>query len=69
MLTFSGTRVAIWDALNAAIEENIRSCSLQNFQRFDMNGYQLCHDYLHVGHQVLSIGSQIIFNEMCNHGG
>ncbi|XP_045036584.1 uncharacterized protein LOC116922294 isoform X2 [Daphnia magna] len=63
---FSGTRVALWDSINPVIEESIRACALQNFQRVDNRGYQLCGDFLHSGHQILSIGSQLILNHLCD---
>lgn len=62
----SGTRVALWDSINPVIEESIRACALQNFQRVDNRGYQLCGDFLHSGHQILSIGSQLILNHLCD---
>ncbi|XP_059351232.1 uncharacterized protein LOC130703062 isoform X1 [Daphnia carinata] len=64
---FKGTRVAVWDLLLPAIEEYIRSCFLMQFYQYDVDGYKLCDDFIHPGHQVLSMGSHLIFNCICYH--
>ncbi|XP_045036590.1 uncharacterized protein LOC116933792 isoform X2 [Daphnia magna] len=64
---FKGTRIAVWDSLLPAIEEYIRSCFLGQFYQYDVNGYKLCDDFIHPGHQVLSMGSHLILNFICTH--
>ena len=65
-IIYRGTRVTIWEKLLPSIGEYIRSCFLVSFHRYDIYGYELCDDYIHQGHQVLSMGSQLILNHVCN---
>jgi hypothetical protein len=65
---YRGTRVVVWESLIPSIGEYIRSCFLVRFNRYDVHGYELCDDYIHPGHQVLSMGSQLILNHVCNPG-
>ncbi|XP_046644655.1 uncharacterized protein LOC124330272 [Daphnia pulicaria] len=63
---FKGTRVLIWDSLLPAAEEYIRSCALQMFHHADDTVYEYCIDSIHFGNRILSIGSQLIYNHLCN---
>jgi hypothetical protein len=66
LLFYRGTPVVIWDSLQPANEEYIRSCALQNFQRYDNTVYESCGDFIHYGNRMLSIGSQLMYNHLCS---
>ncbi|KAI9552440.1 hypothetical protein GHT06_022806 [Daphnia sinensis] len=63
---FRGTRVVIWDALGALVEEYLRACFLGNFHRKDKTRYTDCQDFIHPGYRALFISTQHIINHICN---
>jgi hypothetical protein len=59
------TRVIMWDAINAVVEEYVRSCTLAELERQDKVWYSKCNDFIHPGFRALSIGTQLIINHLC----
>ncbi|XP_046459076.1 uncharacterized protein LOC124205659 [Daphnia pulex] len=62
---FKNTRVVMWDAINAVVEEYVRSCALAKLERRDKEWYSKCNDFIHPGFRALSIGTQLIINHLC----
>ncbi|KZS14700.1 Uncharacterized protein APZ42_020092 [Daphnia magna] len=62
---FKDTRVVMWDAINALVEEYLRSCALNAFERRDKNWYTNCKDFIHPGFSALFQGTSLIINHIC----
>ena len=60
-----GTRVLIVNAMGVVTEEYLWKCALTRFQRTDRSWYTNCKDFIHPGVKAISIGTQLIFNHIC----
>jgi hypothetical protein len=67
--------VVIWDAINVIVEEYLRGCAITRYERSDNDyviiengidhGYLNCNDFIHPGMRAISMGTQLIFNHIC----